>query len=97
MNVENVINIIEEVRSNRTFLPEKLKNKEDLTEKEWLENVDGAKLLDKLLKDFLGKPFGYAPHKVEYGEKLTQWLLENKPDQLKELKDFLVDLVKNQN
>ncbi len=95
LNVKSVINFIEETRSNRTFLPDKLKSKENLTEKEWLENVDGAKLLDKLLKGFLGKPFGYAPHKVEYGEKLTQWLLENKPEQLSELKDFLVDLVKS--
>lgn len=90
VNVENVKNWIAE--NYKEFLSDKSKDLE-LDNSECLVKLDGAKLLDKLFKCFLGKPFGYEPYKVEYGEKLTQWLLENKPEQLAELKDFLINLI----
>lgn len=93
---KKVEKFIEDAKNNKDFLLDELKNKE-LTENEWLEKVDGAKLLDNLFKEFLGKPFGYAPHKVEYGEKLTEWLLENKPEQLEELKEFLLKILSTKN
>jgi AAA15 family ATPase/GTPase len=93
ISLENINKWIAEKKISKDFLPAKLKSQEPITDFEWLVNVDGAKLLDNLFKDFLGKPFGYERYKVEYGAKLTQWLLENKPEQLSELKEFLINLI----
>ena len=96
INVENIEDFIKEKKESKELLPTELQ-KENLDETEWLKNIDGAKLLDTLFKHFLGKPFSYSPHKVEYGEKLTQWLLENKAEQLLEIKEFLVNLLAEKN
>lgn len=97
VEAKKVENFLKKKKDNKEFLPDKYKDKETLNKKEWLENVDGAKLLDSLFKHFLGNSFGYEPHKIEYGEKLTQWLLENKPEQLSELKNFLIEIIEGQN
>lgn len=87
ISVEAIEKWIEENKNE--FIPDKYKQDSD-----WLVNIDGAKLLDSLFKHFLGKPFGYEPYKIIYGEKLTQWFLANKPEQLKELQDELENLLK---
>lgn len=94
ISVETVSNWIQDKKDTKEFLPPKLQNEEELSDSDWLINVDGAKLLDNLFKHFLGKPFGYEPYKIEYGQKLTQWFLENKSEQLKELQDFLLSILK---
>jgi AAA15 family ATPase/GTPase len=58
----------------------------------WLENVDGAKLLKDLFKHFSEGLFEYD-HKPEYGRVLTEWLINNQPDELLEIADLLKNVL----
>lgn len=95
ISVEDLEDWITTKRENKEYLPEKVKSQKTLEDKKWLENVDGAGLLEDLYKHFSGKTVEYR--KTTHSIKLTEWLLENNPEQLKELKDFLIELIKDQN
>lgn len=49
--------------------------------KEWLADVHAGKLLEKMFQELLNTTYD----KVKYGPILTQWLIENAPEQLEEL------------
>lgn len=57
-----------------------------LIEKEpWVKFVDGATLLDNLFTHFSDTKLSYENKKIEYGVKLTKWLLDNDPADLEEI------------
>jgi ABC-type multidrug transport system ATPase subunit len=91
ISVEKVENWINDKRENKIFLPAELKEKDKIKDKEWLENVDATKLLESLFLHFSAKTIEYR--KTTHSVRLTQWLLENKPGHLSELRDFLIGLV----
>lgn len=65
-----------------------------LAEKEpWIKYVDGARLLDKLFSHFSGTTLSYSDRKVEYGVRLTRWILDNNPVELQELADLIYKLL----
>lgn len=80
-----------EKRAVKKYLPDEFHTGKTIRSKTWLENVDGANLLADLFSQFSGKTIEYR--KTTHSIKLTEWLLENKPKQLAELKDFLVKLI----
>lgn len=90
VSVEQVNELISEQR-NAKFLSKKETGKAVLEESVWLENVHAAELLEKLFSDLSDKTVEYK--KTTHSVKLTEWLLENKPAKLSELKDFLVELI----
>jgi predicted ATPase len=53
----------------------------------WYVEVDGARLLEDLFNQLSGARVEYL--KVDYGEQITQWILEHAPDELRELAEFL--------
>lgn len=93
VTVETVERWISEKREKKEYLPERFQRKATIKDKEWLENVDGAKLLEDLFKHLKGN---IEYRKTTHSVKLTKWLLENKPDYLAELKDFLMKILKNE-
>lgn len=62
------------------------RTEEKRTESTWLEKVHGADLLNSLFRQFL---VGIEYNKREYGLTLTKWLIQNKPEALKEIVDLL--------
>lgn len=59
----------------------------DIADRAWLQNVDGAKLLHNLFADLSGNKEEYR--KTVHSVRLTEWLIQNLPDSLSELKEFL--------
>jgi len=91
VSAKKVEDWVAEKRENKEYLPAKLKNKKGINDKEWIENVDAAKLLTDLFTHFSDKTLEYR--KTTHSVKLTQWLLDNKPEMLSELREFLINLV----
>lgn len=63
----------------------------DVTNKSWLENVNGAKFLNDLFASF-------SEHREEYRKtvhsvQLTEWLIENNPAALDEIKRLLASIL----
>jgi len=94
VSVKKVEDWISEKRESKEYLSDKLKTKKGIKDKEWFENVDGARLLEDLFIHLQGN---IEYRKTTHSVKLTQWFLENKPEQLSELKDFLIKLVSGEN
>jgi predicted ATPase len=66
----------------------------NLTEKEpWVKFIDGATLLDNLFTHFSDTKLSYENRKVEYGVKLTMWLLDNAPADLEEIAKLVQSLL----
>jgi len=59
ISVEDLEDWITTKRENKEYLPEKVKNQKTVEDKKWLENVDGARLLEDLYKHFSGKTVEY--------------------------------------
>lgn len=58
---------------------------------EWLANVHAANLLDGLFEELSNSKERYR--KMEHSVQLTKWLIENNPEQLLQLKLYLIDIV----
>ncbi|MCY4539541.1 MAG: AAA family ATPase [Chloroflexi bacterium] len=58
---------------------------------EWLESVDGAKLLNKMFQDLAG--ISYKGNKVQYGEEITKRILTDDPNHFQEIVDLIKDIL----
>ncbi|MGG6295283.1 AAA family ATPase [Leptolyngbya sp. AN02str] len=65
------------------------KKRFDHLSQEWLENIDGAELLQLLFGSLTDFRVSYKDNKVRYGLILTEWLIQNKPSDLQEIADLL--------
>jgi predicted ATPase len=92
ITLEQVEKWIEAKRTDK-FLSDKNNSEEVLEQNDWLEKVHAANLLECLFSELSNKTVEYR--KTTHSVKLTQWLLENKPEQLSELKSFLINLIAN--
>lgn len=54
---------------------------------DWFREIDGASLLDTLISELTENQFRFD--KVRHSYQLTQWLIINNPEALKELSDYL--------
>lgn len=62
-----------------------------LSPEDRLKKVHGGKLLNALLRELIGGTgYDYKTAKVEYGIILTRWIIENEPEELREVFDLLV-------
>ena len=78
------------------WIDEKRKDKKygfNLSEQEgdWIQRIHGAKLLSDYFAEFSETRYEYV--KTRNSVALTQWMLENKPDELKEIADLLLKIV----
>jgi predicted ATP-dependent endonuclease of OLD family len=90
VNIEQVEKWIEEKRENK-YLSKKEISDEILETADWIKKIHAANLLETLFSELSNKTVEYR--KTTHSVKLTQWLLENKPEQLSELKEFLINLI----
>ncbi|GIK64957.1 MAG: hypothetical protein BroJett018_27510 [Chloroflexota bacterium] len=58
----------------------------------WLKHVDGAELLKSLFRQFSESTYEYD--KVVHGIQLTEWLIENCPEDLRDVADMLIKALK---
>jgi hypothetical protein len=72
------------------FLPEGLPNLVD-SESPWFLEGNGAGLLDRMFPDLSDNRVFFD--KIKHGTRLTKWLIENKPDALQEIRDYLDNIL----
>jgi predicted ATP-dependent endonuclease of OLD family len=91
---EQIDDWINNKRANGAYLSEKLNAKKDsLSEHQWLVNVDGAKLLEDLFRHFSGV---VEYRKTKHSVELASWLVENKPNSLKELTGCIASVLRRE-
>jgi hypothetical protein len=90
LTVERVKEWLETNGGKRVYLDEPTE-RADITSKTWLENVNGAKLLRDLLADLSGDREEYR--KAVHSVQLTEWLIQNRPGSLAEMKEFLESIL----
>lgn len=73
----------QEIQKSSYYCP-KIKEREP-----WVKYIDGSKLLSNLFAHFAGSEFPYLSRKVEYGVKITKWLLDSDSDDLKEIAEII--------
>lgn len=61
-------------------------NKDQAT---WLSDVHGGKVLAALFKEFSDTNYSCLDAKATYGAMLTDWLIDNAPEELKEVADLI--------
>lgn len=72
------------------FIPKvRVPREEERTDELWLEKVHGAKVLQNLFKHFSKKTYEYD--KKDHGLALTQWIIENSPDDLRGIADLILE------
>jgi predicted ATP-dependent endonuclease of OLD family len=91
VTLEQVAKWIKENRNNPKYASKVIKKEKISSANDWVKNIDGAKLLYDLFGQLSdsANPFFKTTHSV----MLTNWLLENKPNELSELKEFLIELI----
>jgi hypothetical protein len=73
----------QEIQKTEYYCP-KIKEREP-----WVKYIHGAGLLSNLFAHFSSGAFSYSSRKVEYGVKITKWLLDNDSDDLKEIAEII--------
>jgi predicted ATPase len=79
-----------EIKKSEYYCP-KLSKREP-----WVKYIDGSKLLHNLFTHFSKTTLSYKSRKVEYGFKLTKWLLDNDPGDHLEIANLIYDLLPEQ-
>ncbi len=81
----------EERKWNKKYFGSLLpRNQENFTQQIWLEKVHGAKLLKEMFRHF---STGVEYDKKIHGLALTQWLIENSPEDLFEIAEMLTNVL----
>lgn len=63
----------------------------NISEESWINNIDGAKVMERLFSHFSGQTIDYR--KVEHGVKITRWLLDNDIGDLREVAMLVEELL----
>jgi predicted ATPase len=79
---------IDNAKKENWYLP---KSSNPLSESEWLCQVDGAKFLKDLFSQLSQTRVDFR--KTTHSRQITEWLIENEPEQLSELRNLLVSLL----
>ena len=90
LTVEKLKEWLETNGGKRTYIDAPTE-RADITSKNWVENVNGAKLLRDLFAQLSENREEF--HKTIHSVQLTEWLIENNPNSLAEVKDFLASIL----
>jgi len=90
LTIEEVKEWIDKNKYEASYFPKTVKI-EEISDNDWFCKVDGAKLLKELFAHFCETrlPFSKTTHSV----KLTEWLIDNQPEQLLEIAGLLVNIL----
>lgn len=86
----DIQNYIEKKKNSGVYIPNKTK-KESLSYDEWLSDVSGAKVLEDIFNKFSEGSVEFKKTKHSY--LITEWLIENDPKHLSEIKEILEDML----
>ncbi|MEZ2224679.1 ATP-dependent endonuclease [Microcoleus sp.] len=81
---------IDKAKQESSYLLKNVKPNQ-LSESEWLCQVDGAKLLSDIFSNLSETRVAFR--KTTHSPKITEWLIDNEPEQLSELEKPLVSLL----
>ncbi|MES2762325.1 MAG: AAA family ATPase [Bacteroidota bacterium] len=87
---EDVDNWIEQNKWKRKFISQE--NAKIKTQDNWLEKVDGANFLSALFSELTKSKVCFD--KIKHSVALTEWIIENSIEDLKELQDLLTQILK---
>lgn len=87
LSVDEVIEWLREVRKEQKYLDKP----EEVSDSGWINIVDGAALLEDLFAHFSETRVEYR--KTKHSVELTEWLIQNKSDELSELLEFLGSVI----
>lgn len=73
---------------NRTYF-EQVISESDRNPETWHNEVHGGNVLNDMFNEFSEARVSYKANKVTYGVHLTQWLIDNKPDKLSDIRTLL--------
>ncbi|MTJ15819.1 MULTISPECIES: AAA family ATPase [unclassified Dolichospermum] len=90
LTIEEVKEWIDKNKYELDYFPKDVKI-QGISDNDWFCKVDGAKLLKELFAHFCETrlPFSKTTHSV----KLTEWLIDNQPEQLLEIAELLVNIL----
>jgi len=90
LTIEEVKEWIDKNKYEASYFPKTVKI-EEISDNDWFCKVDGAKLLKELFAHFCETrlPFSKTTHSV----KLTEWLIDNQPEQLLGIAGLLVNIL----
>jgi hypothetical protein len=90
LSVEQVKEWLEVNGGKRAYIDEPTE-RVDITTRTWFENVNGAKLLHDLFAGLSENREEYR--KTVHSVQLTEWLIENSPNSLAGMKNFLESIL----
>ncbi|MEH1815747.1 MAG: AAA family ATPase [Nostoc sp.] len=77
---------LDKIKQEKSYLLQGVK-REQVLESNWLSNIHGANILESMFQELCDNKLEFRKTKHSY--KLTEWLVENKPDLLSELAEEL--------
>ncbi len=77
---------IDKIKQEKSYLLQGVK-REEVLDNNWLSKIHGAKVLESIFQELCDSKLEFRKTKHSY--KLTEWLVENKPDFLSELAEEL--------
>jgi AAA15 family ATPase/GTPase len=66
------------------------KNSSQVAESDWLCKIDGSIFLHKLFSTLAPERIDFKGNKAKYSREITEWLIDNEPEYLFKLSEFLV-------
>ncbi|WP_242057841.1 MULTISPECIES: AAA family ATPase [Nostoc] len=86
ISITQVQEYIDKIKHEKSYLLQGVK-REEVLDNNWLSKVHGANILESMFQEFCDNKLEFRKTKHSY--KLTEWLVENKPDFLSELAEEL--------
>ncbi|MHC5775223.1 AAA family ATPase [Nostoc sp.] len=86
ISITQVQEYLDKIKQEKSYLLQGVK-REEVSENNWLSKIHGAKILESMFKELCDNKLEFRKTKHSY--KLTEWLVENKPDFLSDLAEEL--------
>ncbi|MEH1961309.1 MAG: AAA family ATPase [Nostoc sp.] len=86
ISITQVQEYLDKIKQEKSYLLQGVK-REEVSDNNWLSKIHGAKILESMFKELCDNKLEFRKTKHSY--KLTEWLVENKPDFLSDLAEEL--------
>ncbi|MBD2411305.1 hypothetical protein FACHB389_20785 [Nostoc calcicola FACHB-389] len=91
ISITQVQEYLDKIKQEKSYLLQGVK-REQISDNNWLYKIHGAKILESMFQELCENKLEFRKTKHSY--KLTEWLVENKPDFLSELAEELGNYLK---
>ncbi|MCF2146149.1 AAA family ATPase [Desmonostoc muscorum LEGE 12446] len=91
ISITQVQEYLDKIKQEKSYLLQGVK-REQVSDNNWLYKIHGAKILESMFQELCENKLEFRKTKHSY--KLTEWLVENKPDFLSELAEELGNYLK---